>query len=167
MKLRISSLVNDSIVDGRGIRLAVFTQGCSHNCPGCHNPQTHDFAGGKEMDTDQIKKAMAQNPLVDGVTLTGGDPFFQAAPCAQIAKDAHALGLNVWTYTGFLLEELQESQDEGVQALLQETDVLIDGPFLLEERSLELRFKARRNQRLIAINQTTKTCQITLLEEPL
>lgn len=154
MKIKISQVVNDSIVDGPGIRLAVFTQGCIHNCPSCHNPQTHDIHGGKETDTQKIAALMANNPLLDGVTLTGGDPFIQAEECAQIAKDAHKLGLNVWTYTGYTYEELCKKNDPNFNSLMENTDVLIDGPFVLAQRSLELRFRGSNNQRVIDMNKT-------------
>ena len=90
MKIQIAGLVNDSIVDGPGFRFSVFTQGCPHRCPGCHNPQTHDFAGGKTVDTAEIIAEFRMNPLLDGVTLTGGEPFCQSESCLEIAKAAHA-----------------------------------------------------------------------------
>ena len=96
MNISIAGLVNDSIVDGPGFRFAVFTQGCPHDCPGCHNPQTHDFAGGQDADTDDIIAQFRKNPLLDGITLTGGDPFCQPEPCAALARAAHESGLNVW-----------------------------------------------------------------------
>ena len=157
MKIKISQVVNDSIVDGPGIRLAVFTQGCIHNCPSCHNPQTHDIGGGKETDTEKIATLMSNNPLLDGITLTGGDPFVQPKQCAQIAKDAHALGLNVWTYTGYTYEQLCHKNDPDFNSLMENTDVLIDGPFLLNQRSLELRFRGSKNQRVIDMAKTRET----------
>ena len=163
MKIKISQVINDSIVDGPGIRLAVFTQGCIHNCPSCHNPQTHDIKGGKETDTEKIASLMANNPLLDGVTLTGGDPFMQAAQCAQIAKDAHALGLSVWTYTGYTYEQILDKNDPNFNALVDNTDVLIDGRFILEQRSLELKFRGSKNQRVIDMNKTRETGNIVEL----
>ena len=153
MDIRIAGIVDDSIVDGPGFRLAVFTQGCPHDCPGCHNPDTHDFAGGKPDTTEHIIDLMKQNPLLDGVTLTGGDPFCQGAACAEIAMAAKAHGLNVWAYSGWTYEALCEmaKKDEGVRALLDHTDVLVDGPFILAQRTLELRFRGSRNQRLIDV----------------
>ncbi len=163
MKIQIASIVNDSIVDGLGIRMAIFTQGCLHHCPGCHNPQTHPLDGGTEWDTEKLKEKMQENPLLDGITLTGGDPFVQPGPCAQVAKDAHALGLNVWTYTGYTYEELRMTDDPDVKALLDETDVLIDGRFYQSLRSLELQFRGSKNQRVIDMNETRKTGTVTLL----
>ena len=100
MNIRIAGVVNDSIVDGPGLRFSVFTQGCSHHCPGCHNPETHDPQGGHDEDTDALIAKMKKNPLLSGITLTGGDPLEQSAPCLELAKAAHAAGLNVWAYTG-------------------------------------------------------------------
>lgn len=150
MKLRISGTVNDSIVDGPGLRYAVFTQGCPHDCPGCHNPQTHDFSGGKDIDTSEILAQIRKNPLLDGLTLTGGEPFCQCTACIALAQGAHAHGLNVWCYSGYTFEELINGKAEW-RLLLQNIDVLVDGPFLLEKRSLDCRFRGSSNQRLIDV----------------
>ena len=149
--MRIAGLVQDSIVDGPGFRFTVFTQGCPHNCEGCHNPDTHDPDGGREMTVKQVIDAMLSNPMTDGLTLSGGDPFVQAADCAEIAKAAHANGLNVWTYTGWTYEKLLSlsEQDEGIKALLSETDVLVDGPFVLSQKSYDVPWRGSKNQRLI------------------
>ena len=156
MDIRIAGLVDDSIVDGPGFRLAVFTQGCPHHCPGCHNPDTHDFDSGKADTTEHIIKKMLANPLLDGVTLTGGDPFCQGAACAEIARAAKAHGLNVWAYSGWTYEELTEiaKRDSGVADFLDNTDVLVDGPFILAQRTLELRFRGSKNQRLIDVQKS-------------
>ena len=151
MEIRIAGTVDDSIVDGPGIRYTVFVQGCSHHCPGCHNPHTHDFAGGRVVDTEEIVAQMRGNPLLDGLTLSGGEPFEQADACAELARQAHALGLNVWCYTGYKYEQLLAG-DASRQALLSELDVLVDGPFLLAERSLDLLYRGSRNQRLIDVH---------------
>ena len=151
MKMRIAGLVNDSIVDGPGFRLAVFAQGCPHHCPGCHNPQTHDFSGGRDADTEEIIEKMRKNPLLDGVTLTGGEPFCQAKACAEIARAARAAGLNVWSYTGYTFEELLREGDPKRMALLRALDVLVDGRFVLEKRTLECRFRGSSNQRLVDV----------------
>jgi len=151
--MRIAGLVQDSIVDGPGLRFSVFTQGCAHACEGCHNPETHDFAGGTEMTPESVIAAMLSNPLTDGVTLSGGDPFYQAADCALIARAAHERGLDVWAYTGWTFEELLKlaETDEGKRALLEETDVLVDGPFILAQRTLSLPWRGSRNQRLLDV----------------
>ena len=107
--MRIANTVNDSIVDGHGLRFTIFTQGCPHHCPGCHNPDTHDPAGGREVSLEELVAEMGRNPLIEGVTLSGGEPFAQAADCAALAQAAHARGLNVWTYSGYLFEHLRDS----------------------------------------------------------
>ena len=166
MRISLSGVTGDSIVDGPGLRLTIFTQGCLHHCPGCHNPQTHDPEGGSWADTEDILAAAADNPLLDGITLSGGDPFLQPVPCLALAEGAHKIGLNVWTYTGYTWEALLEENDAEKLALLKETDVLVDGPFLLAERSLELRFCGSRNQRLIDVKKSLAEDKVVLWEEP-
>lgn len=166
MRISLSGVTGDSIVDGPGLRLTIFTQGCLHHCPGCHNPQTHDPEGGSWADTEDILAAAAENPLLDGITLSGGDPFLQPVPCLTLAEGAHKIGLNVWTYTGYTWEALWEENAPEKIALLKETDVLVDGPFLLAERSLELRFCGSRNQRLIDVKKSLAEDKVVLWEEP-
>lgn len=150
MKLKIAGIVNESIVDGPGFRLAVFTQGCPHHCPECHNPQTHAFEAGEWMDTENIIDGIAENPLLDGVTLTGGEPFCQPLPCVEIARGTRAMGLSVWSYSGYTFEQLLQGDPEQ-RALLEQLDVLVDGPFIKAQRTLELRFRGSSNQRLIDV----------------
>ena len=152
MDIRINGIMNDSIVDGPGLRLAVFVQGCSHRCPGCHNPQTHDPLGGAVRDTGEVIRLMDANPLLDGLTLSGGEPFEQAAACLVLARAARERGLSVWAYTGYTLEALRQREDADIDELLGLCDVLVDGPFVLAQRSLELDFRGSRNQRLIDLN---------------
>lgn len=166
MRISLSGVTGDSIVDGPGLRLTIFTQGCLHHCPGCHNPQTHDPEGGSWADTEDILAAAAENPLLDGITLSGGDPFLQPVPCLALAEGAHKIGLNVWTYTGYTWEALLEENDAEKLALLKETDVLVDGPFLLAERSLELQFCGSRNQRLIDVKKSLAEGKVVLWEKP-
>ncbi len=156
--IRVAGLVEDSIVDGPGLRLTVFTQGCPHRCVGCHNPQTHDPAGGRERRVSEIVEKLDNNPLLSGVTLSGGEPFEQPLPCARIAREAHARGLNVWTYTGYTLEallDMSKTRDD-IDALLSETDVLVDGPFVLAEKSLDCPWRGSKNQRLIDMKATLR-----------
>ena len=166
--IRLYGLVGDSIVDGPGFRVSIFTQGCPHHCPGCHNPQSHDFEGGTVWALDDVEKKFTGNPLLSGITLSGGEPFAQAAACAELARRAHQKGLNVWVYSGYTYEQLLEKAqtDEGVRSLLDETDVLVDGPFLLAERSLELDFRGSRNQRLIDLKASRARGGITLYTPP-
>ena len=150
-KLRLAGVIRESIVDGPGIRLVVFAQGCPHRCPGCHNPETHDPAGGYDSSTENILAAVAQNPLLKGVTFSGGDPFLQAEAFAELARALHERGLDVITYTGYTIEQLLAGLERHPdwRALLEETDTLVDGPFLLEQKSLMLRFRGSKNQRVI------------------
>ena len=164
--IRLYGLATDSIVDGPGYRTAIFTQGCPHHCPGCHNPESHAFDAGKVWTLSDVEARFTGNPLLSGVTLTGGEPFCQPAPCAELARRAHAKGLNVWAYTGYTLEQLVAMNDPNVNALLAELDVLVDGPFLLAERSLELDFRGSRNQRLIDMPKTRATGAIALYVPP-
>lgn len=152
MEIRIAGTVNDSIVDGPGYRYTIFTQGCPHHCPGCHNPETHPFEGGKTVDTQTIIDQFRENPLLDGITLSGGDPFCQPVPCIELAKAAHKLGLNVWAYSGWTYEEIMADAD--MAALAKELDVLIDGPFILAQRTLDKRFMGSKNQRAIDIKKS-------------
>ena len=149
--MRIYGLVQDSIVDGPGFRFVCFVQGCPHHCPGCHNPDSHDPTGGREMDVEEVAAQMLSNPLTDGLTLSGGEPMEQAADCLRLAERAHGAGLNVWCYTGYTLEHLLQEGTTDQRALLEQVDVLVDGPFLLAERTLSLPWRGSRNQRLLDV----------------
>ena len=166
--IRLYGLVTDSIVDGPGFRTAIFTQGCPYHCPGCHNPDSQPFEGGTVWTLDDVEKKFSNNPLLDGITLTGGEPAEQAAACAELARRAHKKGLNVWLYSGSTLEKLTEraKSDEDLRQLLSEADVLVDGPFLLAERSLELDFCGSRNQRVIDMVKTRQAGSIVLWKAP-
>ena len=150
-KLQLAGVIRESIVDGPGIRFVVFAQGCPHHCPGCHNPDTHDSAGGYTGDTSSLLTEFRKNPLLAGITLSGGEPFMQAEPLAELAREIRAMGKNVVTYTGYTIEYLLAHLPEhpGWEDLLCGTDVLIDGPFIEAEKSLMLRFRGSRNQRAI------------------
>lgn len=160
MKLRIAGTVNDSIVDGPGLRFTVFVQGCPHHCPGCHNPETHDPNGGYETDTEKLITQMKKNPLLSGLTLSGGEPMEQPEACLELAKAAHSMGLNVWCYTGYTWEELIKERSQNRMNLLEEVDKLVDGPFVLNQRSLELDFRGSKNQRIIDVKEALSSDQI-------
>lgn len=164
--MRIAGTVQDSIVDGPGFRFTLFTQGCPHGCEGCHNPQTHDFSGGKEMTVEEIIDELLSNPLTDGITLSGGEPFCQASDCAIIAKAARDNKLNVWAYSGYTFEELYEMSrdDDGIAQLLSLTDVLVDGPFVLAEKTYNAAWRGSRNQRLINVPESLKAGKAVLRE---
>ncbi len=166
--IRLYGLVTDSIVDGPGFRTAIFVQGCPYHCEGCHNPDSQPFEGGTVWTLDDVEKKFSNNPLLSGITLSGGEPAEQAASCAELARRAHQKGLNVWTYTGSTLEKLTEraKDDPALAALLNETDVLVDGPFILAQRSLELDFCGSKNQRLIDMNETRRQGKTVLWTPP-
>ena len=161
-KLRISGCVNDSIVDGPGLRFTLFTQGCPHNCPGCHNPQTHDFKGGYNASIKKIFAQIKANPLLSGVTFSGGEPFVQAKTLVPLAKMIKEAGLELACYTGFVFEQLASDQVKGARELLNYIDVLIDGKFVLSQRSLDLAFKGSKNQRTINVPQSLKEGKVML-----
>lgn len=160
--LRIAGTISDSIVDGPGIRYVIFTQGCPHHCPGCHNPQTHDFAGGKEADLEQILREIDQHRMLSGVTFSGGEPFCQAEALVPLAEALKARNLHLMVYTGYLFEQLQKMEDPAVQKLLSLADVLVDGPFILEQRNLTLQYRGSENQRVIDLVKTRQSGEIVL-----
>ena len=160
MRIRIAGLVPESFVDGDGIRFAIFMQGCQRHCEGCHNPETHDVNGGRLLDTEEIISAIKKNPLLDGITLTGGEPFLQIAAADELARAAKNFGLSVWCYTGFIFEKLPP---EAVP-VLENVDVLVDGEFIESQRDLELQFRGSHNQRIIDIKKTRAQNKIVLWE---
>lgn len=149
--LRVSGIVEESIVDGPGLRYVIFTQGCTRACPGCHNPQTHPLDGGTVMDTESIFRQFSENPLLAGMTFSGGEPFLQAEALCVLAEAVHDAGKNVMAYTGFTFEELLDraQSDPNVARLLELVDTLVDGPYIEALRDLELKFRGSSNQRLL------------------
>ena len=165
MKIRLAAdLQTDSIVDGLGIRTVIWTQGCSHNCPSCHNPSTHSFDGGDLVELDDVIDALENLTGQDGVTFSGGDPMFQPKQCAVLAKKVHELGMNVWAYTGFTYEELLEKGSKDILDFLSEIDVLIDGKFELAKKSLDLLFRGSSNQIIIDVPKSLENHKVVLLE---
>lgn len=164
MKLNIAGVIKESIVDGRGMRYTVFVQGCPHHCHNCHNPQTWAFEGGTEKTTAEIFEDFKQNQWLRGITFSGGEPFCQPAPLAELARMVHEIGKDVTVYTGYTYEQLLQKNSPDINALLSETDVLIDGPFVDELKNLELHFRGSENQRLIDMKKTAETGKITLLD---
>ena len=163
-QLRISGVVPESIVDGRGFRFTIFTQGCPHHCPGCHNPQTHDFSGGKLVDTDWLFQELKKDPLLKGVTFSGGEPFCQAEALLPLAEGVRARGLELAAYSGWTYEQLLE-QGGDKEALLRLCHVLVDGPFVLAERSLSLRFRGSKNQRIIDVQRSLAEGHVVLMQD--
>ena len=151
--LELSGIVEDSIVDGPGIRLCVFCQGCPHHCPGCHNPETWPFSGGTPMEEERIVEIAQSNPLCRGVTFSGGEPFAQPRGFARLARLLKAAGYEVASYSGYTFEALL-SGTEAQRELLEAIDVLIDGQYLQSQRSLELAFRGSRNQRILNVPES-------------
>ena len=161
LQIRIAGLVPESFVDGDGIRFAIFMQGCLRNCAGCHNPETHSLNGGRLIDTAEIIAAIKKNPLLDGITLTGGEPLLQLDAANELAQVAKNLGLTVWLYTGYTFEDLPPD----ATTLLENVDVLIDGAFVESQRDLDLQFRGSRNQRIIDLRKTRAQNKIVLWSE--
>ena len=164
MKIRLAAdLQPDSIVDGEGIRTVLWTQGCPHGCKGCHNPQTHSFNDGVLVDVEEVIEALSEIKHQDGLTLSGGDPVCQSEACYEISKAAHEMGMNVWCYTGFTYETMLQNPKH--RKLLEEIDVLVDGKFILEEKSYDLHFRGSRNQRIIDVQRSLKEEKVVLVEK--
>jgi len=164
--IRIAGVVKESIVDGPGIRYVVFAQGCKHNCKGCQNPHTHSFEGGSIVEVDSIISEMKRNPLLDGITLSGGEPFEQAEGFAQLAKKARGNGYNVITYTGYTYEDILrcKHQRSGWDELIENSDIIVDGRYEENKRNLMLSFRGSENQRIIDVAQSVELNKIVQIE---
>ena len=156
MKIRIAGFEPESIVDGEGIRFVIFTQGCPHHCEGCHNPETHDFGGGKLTDTDALFEESTENPLTGGVTFSGGEPFCQAEALYELGKRFKERGLHLMAYSGWTFEELliKAESEEYIGKLLSILDILVDGRFELAKRSLMLKYRGSENQRIVDVQRS-------------
>ena len=165
--IRAAGFVRESIVDGPGIRFVVFAQGCPHKCAGCHNEVTHDFSGGRKYETGDILAEIEKNPLLSGVTFSGGEPFCQAEGFLDLAVKLKEKNINILAYTGYTYEELLSlsAGDSCIAGLLDNTDILIDGRFVFEERDLRLQFKGSANQRYIDMNATRERGALVTVEE--
>ena len=163
--IRLADIVPESVVDGKGIRMTVFAQGCRRACKGCHNPETWDVHGGKEYPLSFVTALAEKNPLLDGLTFSGGEPFLQADAFATLGEWCHAKGLNVWCYSGYTLEALKEEAkgSEAFGRLLAQIDVLVDGAFIEEQKDLTLWFRGSRNQRVIDMKKTRECGEVRLL----
>lgn len=147
--VRVAGRIAESIVDGPGLRYVLFTQGCPHRCPGCHNPDTHDFGGGTPVVLRDILADIRRNPLLRGVTFCGGEPFCQSEALIPLAAALKSLGYHLMAYTGYVWEDL--ARDSAASRLLPFLDMLVDGPFVAARRSLELRFRGSSNQRILDV----------------
>lgn len=162
-KIRIAGVVKESTVDGPGFRYVIFTQGCPHHCEGCHNPETHDMNGGKLESITTLVEDIKKNPLLKGITLSGGEPFMQAKKLVKLLSLLDLNKYTVMTYTGFKYEYLLENanEDNGFLELLKLTDVLIDGKFELALKSEKAKFRGSTNQRAIDVKRSLKENRIT------
>lgn len=160
--LRLAGVIKESIVDGPGLRFTVFVQGCPHHCPGCHNPQTHDFSGGFDCDVEKLVAEVQKNPLLQGVTFSGGEPFCQCEALYRLATKIKSLGLDLYIYSGYTYEQILQLEDPFARKLLEQCDVLMDGPFLLELRTLDAPFRGSKNQRAIDVAATLAGEEIIL-----
>ena len=147
--IRIAGIVSDSIVDGPGLRMAIFFQGCLRGCPGCHNPESWPLRGGKETTVDALLKGIDKNPLLTGVTFTGGEPLLRAGALLTLAEGVRERGLDLAVYTGWTLEEIVADGDSDALTLLSCASTIVDGPFVLEQKSLTLPFRGSCNQRIL------------------
>ena len=165
IRLATPKIQSDSIVDGEGIRSVIWTQGCSHNCLGCHNPETHSFDGGVILDVDEVKKQIDLLEGQQGITFSGGDPMMQPESCLELAKYAKSLGYNIWCYTGFTFEELLKlgEKKKSILKFLNYIDVLVDGRFILEEKSFDVVFRGSKNQRLIDVSKSLENGKVVLV----
>lgn len=169
MKIRLASpvLMPDSIVDGEGIRAVLWTQGCLHKCPGCQNPQTHSFDDGFLIDIEEVKEQIDALEGQDGITFSGGDPFYQVEECIEIAKYIKSKKMNIWCYTGFTYETLIKPAKDNPKIIefLKLIDVLVDGPFILEKKSLDCVFRGSTNQRIIDTKLSLKNKEVVLVDK--
>ena len=161
--LSILSIVEDTVVDGPGFRTSIYAAGCPHHCPGCHNPESWDIAHGKPYTVEELLQRVLADPFAD-VTFSGGDPFFQAEGFAALARAIRRESTkSIWCYTGYCYEQLLEQPLH--RALLEQVDVLVDGPFIASQRREGLRFRGSANQRLIDVQQSLARQQLVLLDE--
>lgn len=164
--IRLSGIAYESLVNGPGMRRVFFSQGCKHNCDGCFNPDTHDFNSGQLMDMDKLIEDVLINPIIKGITFSGGDPIEQADKFSYMAKAFKKAKLNIWCYTGYLFEELLEMSKvkSGVRELINNIDVLVDGKFEIKKKEEGLRFKGSTNQRIIDVKASLLNRHIVILE---
>ncbi len=167
MKLRIAGIQKDSIVDGPGVRLSVYFQGCSHCCPGCHNPETHDPGSGYEITVVGLTDIIDSCRFLDGVTLSGGEPFEQAQAAAGLAREVASRSLNLILYSGYTFEHLLAASysDPDTSFLLDSAYLLVDGPYIHAEQDYNLAYRGSRNQRLIDLPRSLRAGQAVIWKQ--
>lgn len=166
MPIKIAGVIKESIVDGPELRFVIFVQGCPHNCKGCHNPETHSSDGGFMTTTSIIWREIISNPLLKGITFSGGEPFLWGRELAVIGRAAADKGLNILTYTGYTYEKLLKmaETDRGVHELLAVSNYLIDGPYIENQRNLSLKFRGSTNQRILDVTCYPNNKSATILK---
>ncbi len=158
--IRIAGVVSESIVDGPGIRYTIFTQGCPFHCRGCHNEQAQSLNGGMEVPLSVLYDEIHANPLITGVTFSGGEPVIQTRPLIVLAQILRAEHYSLWSYSGYVYDKLES--DTMRRALLELLDVVVDGPYLQNKRSLEIDFRGSTNQRIIDVQQSLRQKRVVL-----
>lgn len=158
MKLRIAGITKESVVDGPGIRYVIFAQGCLHNCKGCHNPNTHALDGGFLIELDEIYNDIIKNRFIDGVTFSGGDPFVQVDVFAELSKRLKMNDINIMCYTGYVYEEIIKV--DKYKEFLNYIDILVDGRFILERKTLKKPYVGSDNQRIIDVKESLRENKI-------
>jgi anaerobic ribonucleoside-triphosphate reductase activating protein len=163
--IRLSGIIHESLVNGPGIRRVFFSQGCIHNCEGCFNPETHSFDGGELRDMDELIEDLKNNPIISGVTFSGGDPFEQADKFSYMAEKIKGLGLNIWCYTGYTFEYIVQdlSNRPYWESLISNIDVLVDGRFEISLKDENIRYRGSANQRVIDVKESLKTNKIATM----
>ncbi|MCM1259413.1 MAG: anaerobic ribonucleoside-triphosphate reductase activating protein [Prevotella sp.] len=156
MKIRLAGEIEESIVDGPGIRYVVFTQGCPHHCKGCHNPETHDFNQGNLVDVNALIEKMKKYPYMSGLTISGGEPFVQSPAVLELIRAYQALypRKNILLFTGYTYEELCAFYQPEIDEILSRAHYLIDGRFVLDKRDISLVYRGSTNQRIIDLQAT-------------
>ena len=162
---RLAGIAYESLVNGPGMRRVFFAQGCKHKCKGCFNPETHSFEGGKIMDMDKLINDVLDNPMLKGVTFSGGDPIEQAHSFSYMAKAFKNSNLDIWCYTGYTFEELLEAMkvDTSIKELLNNIDVLVDGKFEINNKKEGLKYKGSSNQRIIDVKKSLDTGEVVVI----
>lgn len=167
MQVRLAGILPNSNANGPGLRKAIFSQGCSHGCPDCFNKHTWSFSGGKMVDCDEIIQETLEETYLSGVTFTGGDPFDQPEPFAYMAKAFKKSKLNIWSYTGYTWEQLLKLAESNVHIkdMINNIDVIVDGPFIKSKHSDQIEFRGSTNQRIIDVQKSLKENKVITLTQ--
>ncbi|CAM3714230.1 anaerobic ribonucleoside-triphosphate reductase activating protein [Hathewaya histolytica] len=163
--IRLSGIIFESLANGPGIRRVFFSQGCTHNCEGCFNKHTHSFHGGEIFSIKNLIDDLKDNPIINGVTFSGGDPLEQAESFYYLAQEVKNLGLNIWCYTGYTFEYILKHLDEKAfwKELLDSIDVIVDGRFMESQKNHSLKYRGSRNQRIIDVKKSLELGKIIQL----